>query len=122
MNGKSRLSFLPFAALAFGLSTLSSCESDIPEVDKQHVVIETTMEESDAEESFARILSMAVSKDAALRQFLKAEAEKQFDKDYDVFYPYVKDAVVEDGRHSGMCYSLILQKRSWEHWKTAFRC
>ena len=56
------------------------------------------MEESDAEESFARILSMAVSKDAALRQFLKAEAEKQFDKDYDVFYPYVKDAVVEDGR------------------------
>ncbi len=105
MNGKSRLSFLPFAALAFGLSTLSSCDSDFePDITKtsdlsgQNVTDVKTVGESEAQESFAKILSVAASKDAALRRFLKTEAEKQYDNDYDVFYPYVKDAVVEDGR------------------------
>ena len=105
MNRKSRLGFLPLAALAFGLSTLSSCDSDFePDITKtsdlsgQNVADVKTVGESEAQESFAKILSMAASKDAALRRFLKTEAEKQYDNDYDVFYPYVKDAVVEDGR------------------------
>lgn len=105
MKRKSRLGFLPLAALAFGLSTLSSCDSDFePDITKtsdlsgQNVTDVKTVGESEAQESFAKILSMAASKDAALRRFLKTEAEKQYDNDYDVFYPYVKDAVVEDGR------------------------
>lgn len=105
MKRKSRLSFLPLAALAFGLSTLSSCDSDFEsditktsDLSVQNVADVKTVGESEAQESFAKILSMAASKDAALRRFLKTEAEKQYDNDYDVFYPYVKDAVVEDGR------------------------
>ncbi len=105
MKRKSRLSFLPLAALAFGLSTLSSCDSDFEsditktsDLSGQNVADVKTVGESEAQESLAKILSMAASKDAALRRFLKTEAEKQYDNDYDVFYPYVKDAVVEDGR------------------------
>lgn len=47
---------------------------------------------------FASILSSAVSNEPEVRSFLKTEALKQFDNDYDVFYPYVKDNVVYDGR------------------------
>lgn len=49
-------------------------------------------------EYFAQVLSKAVMDNENLREFIKAEALKQFDKDYDVFYPFVKDQVVEDGR------------------------
>lgn len=48
---------------------------------------------------FSRILSNAVCNDTALRLFLKAEAEKQFDCDYDIFYPWTKDKLV-DGKRS----------------------
>lgn len=51
-----------------------------------------------AERNFAKILSVAATKDSSLRTFLKQEAQKQFDKDYDVFYPYVKDKVIEQGK------------------------
>lgn len=57
-----------------------------------------TLSESKAQETFARILSRAVAKEASLRKFLKEEALKQYDKDYDVFYPYVKDQVVANGK------------------------
>lgn len=49
-------------------------------------------------EYFAQVLSRAVVEDENLREFIKTEALKQFDKDYDVFYPFVKDQVVTDGR------------------------
>jgi hypothetical protein len=51
-----------------------------------------------AERQFAVILSKAVSKNGALRAFIKKEALKRFDKDYDVFYPYVKNIKVEDNQ------------------------
>lgn len=50
----------------------------------------------DPMESFAYILSKAVSNDQPLRAFLKNNALRQFDKDYDIFYPFVKDDVVRD--------------------------
>lgn len=40
------------------------------------------------------ILSRAVSSDENLRVFIKENALKQFDMDYDVFYPYVKNQIV----------------------------
>ena len=49
-----------------------------------------------AESQFAIILSKAVSKNEALRVFIKKEALKTFDKDYDVFYPYVKNLEVSE--------------------------
>lgn len=47
---------------------------------------------------FAVILSKAVTDSKELRAFIKEEALKEFDKDYDVFYPFVKDKSV-----SGSC-------------------
>ncbi len=48
-------------------------------------------------ELFSKILSKAVSNDSNLRSFLKDEAMNQFDKDYDVFYPLVKNKKLADG-------------------------
>lgn len=50
---------------------------------------------AEAQTRFAKILSKAVSGSVEVRCFLKDEALKQFDNDYDVFYPYVKDKVVQ---------------------------
>lgn len=51
-----------------------------------------------AQIKFAKILSKAVSANVDLRRFLKEEAMRQFDNDYDVFYPLVKDKIVTNGK------------------------
>lgn len=53
-----------------------------------------------AQIKFAKILSKAVSANVDLRRFLKEEAMRQFDNDYDVFYPLVKDKIVTNGKTS----------------------
>lgn len=45
---------------------------------------------------FAIILSEVVSENKDIRDFIYAEALQQFDNDYDVFYPYVKDKIIGD--------------------------
>lgn len=60
------------------------------------MVPEESTEES-AMGSFARILSKAVGGDESLRAFIKDAALKKFDKDYDVFYPFVKDEELTNG-------------------------
>lgn len=50
-------------------------------------------------EKFTAILSEAVCESESLRSFLKEEALKKFDKDYDVFYHYIKDKTI-DGTYS----------------------
>lgn len=47
------------------------------------------------EDKFALILSKALYDNINLRQFIRDEALKQFDKDYDVFYPWAKDKYVQ---------------------------
>lgn len=44
-----------------------------------------------AQKQFASILSKAVAENESLRSFLKSTALEEFDLDYDVFYPFVKD-------------------------------
>lgn len=63
--------------------------------------ISTTIEKNinslspeDAKAKFAQILSCAVSDNIDLRIFIHEEAMKQFDMDYDVFYPFVRDVKV----------------------------
>lgn len=56
-----------------------------------------TLDAETAKSEFAKILSKAVLDNEELRSFLKKEALKQFDKDYDVFYPYIKNAEVTQG-------------------------
>ena len=83
--------------LILGVLSLFSCiqnentffvnESDAAKVQELTV--------AEAQTRFAKILSKAVSGSVEVRCFLKDEALKQFDNDYDVFYPYVKDKVVQ---------------------------
>lgn len=83
------------------MCSLSACESDdnvSGVLDAKSNVSDLTISETDAQKSFAKILSIAVAKNEALRTFLKSEAEKQYDKDYDVFYPFVKDKTATDGK------------------------
>lgn len=46
---------------------------------------------------FAKSLAKAVAEDEGLRSFIKKEAIKQFDHDYDVFYQSVKNVIISDG-------------------------
>ena len=48
-------------------------------------------------EEFALILSKALYDNESLRDFVQKEALKQFDKDYDVFYPSVRERIVAGG-------------------------
>lgn len=90
--------------LVCAISTIAftSCDSDMVETVSNGAAtngpIEKKVSEVTAERSFAKILSVAAAKDASLRTFLKQEAQKEFDKDYDVFYPYVKDKLIEQGK------------------------
>lgn len=51
-----------------------------------------------AQAEFAKILSLALYEENSLRAFIKEEALKEFDNDYDVFYPFTKNTVVSRGR------------------------
>jgi hypothetical protein len=45
--------------------------------------------------AFAKTLAKAVQAEPALRNFIKAEATKQFDRDYDILFQAVKDTRIE---------------------------
>jgi hypothetical protein len=47
---------------------------------------------------FAKTLAAALEKEPALRTFIKEEALKMFDKDYDVFYQLVSGKKLDDGQ------------------------
>lgn len=68
---------------------------------KEEVLVEPVCEEFDlslAEELFSKALSCALYEHESLRDFIKSEALKEFDNDYDVFWPYVRNSVVEEGK------------------------
>lgn len=58
---------------------------------KDHVDL---MDYDEAQQQFAQILSSAVASNTELREYIKQQALQQFDNDYDVFYPFVKNEKV----------------------------
>lgn len=83
-----------------GLSAVS-CSSD--DIDMQGTSINKvaqadTLSKEQAMTEFSQVLSKAVTQNAEVRDFIKAQALKRFDNGYDVFYPLVKDLPLEDGR------------------------
>lgn len=48
--------------------------------------------------TFSQVLAKAVSANPELRSFIKAEAVKQFDKDYDILYQAAKDKKLQNGQ------------------------
>lgn len=57
-------------------------------------VVADKISSQEAQKKFAKVLSRAISDNSALRSFIKEESLKQFDNDYDVFYPFVKHKIV----------------------------
>lgn len=74
---------------------LSSCAKDVLEAEE--IVAdqqETELSESEKDSlkaQFASVLSTVVYENADVREFLKSEAVKQFDKNYDILYINIKD-------------------------------
>lgn len=56
------------------------------------------LDKTESQKEFAQLLSKAIFEHQALRALIKEEALKQFDKDYDVFYPLIKNKEVENGK------------------------
>lgn len=78
---------------AIVMLNVCSCTKDVENPMRQ----EDCVSESSSLSQFALILSKATAENPSLRAFIKSEALKQFDNDYDVFYPYVKSKEVENG-------------------------
>ncbi len=79
----------------FIISGLASCSK--PDMVNFHeAAIVDVIDEPTAFKNFSIALSKAVATHEEIREFLKNEALKCFDNDYDVFYPYIKDQAVAD--------------------------
>lgn len=75
--------------------SMSSCNSETELDDIQPIPqLSKVMDENTAITRFAEILSRATYEREDVRQFLKDEALKQFDKNYDVLYINVKDTQI----------------------------
>lgn len=88
----------------FICASLFSCNNEIDEVSpagngSQNGGIHVEkIDAGKAQQEFAQILSKAVYNNTEVREFLKSEAIKQFDNDYDVFYPFIKDKTVAEDK------------------------
>lgn len=56
------------------------------------------IDEDTALRNFSIALSKAICSEQPIREFIKKEALKQVDNDYDVFYPFVKNSQVDGSR------------------------
>ena len=90
---KTTFKLICFALVAMGI--MGCAKSELNEAKSSEI---TTMDAESAKREFAKILSKAVSNEESLRIFIKNAAEKRFDLDYDVFYPFVKNQEVTNGR------------------------
>lgn len=80
-----------FLALAM---TIVSCSQEENFSNFENTKTNVVLSTEEAQVAFAQILSKAIYESIDLRSFLKKEALIQFDNDYDVFYPFVKDKIV----------------------------
>lgn len=80
------------ACLLFVLTACTKDELNVSTDNLSPVAIENP------QQTFAEILSKAVYENEDMRRFLQEEAVAEFDNDYDVFYPFVKDKEVSSGK------------------------
>lgn len=67
-----------------------------PDGSQSKTIVQAPLDQVTAQKKFAKALSKAVSNSLDVRKFLKTEAVAQFDNDYDIFYPLVKNKIVYD--------------------------
>lgn len=85
-----------FASMFFMLACTQ--EESLRPADENVTSQTSELTTAEAQVRFAKLLSQAASGSVEVRRFLKTEATKQFDNDYDVFYPLVKNKIVADGK------------------------
>lgn len=81
--------------MAFGISMLFACKKSSPVSEIPQVPVRLSAKDSTTisfKEKFSGALARAVAAEPALRKFIKEEALKQFDNDFDVFFLKVADA------------------------------
>ena len=69
-----------------------------PDESQSKTIVQAPLDQVTAQKKFAKALSKAVSNSLEVRKFLKTEAMAQFDNDYDIFYPLVKNKIVCDNQ------------------------
>lgn len=93
---KKMRTYFNLLAIAAIILLFVSCSKELDESYDVESSVLDKKEESMVD--FSKILSRAVYNEEDLRAFLKKEAQKEFDKDHDVFYPWTKNAIIKDGR------------------------
>ena len=78
-------------------SLILSCTNDISDIEK------TEFEKSNllgitSYEEFSDILSSAIENNLEIREFIKNEALKKINNDYDVFYPIIKNVKISNDK------------------------
>lgn len=91
---KSIKKSLLFVLLLFG----AACSKESESIVSSSNLISNTESLGVYEKHFSEILSKAIYDSEPMRSFIKNEAIKQFDNDFDVLYGMVKDKVVVEGR------------------------
>jgi hypothetical protein len=95
---KTIFSFLLFSliSLIFVACSNDDVVNDSPTAEghSEPEVILTDDEKAELKEDFAKVLSLVVYENQLVRGFLKNEAVKCFDKNYDILYLNVKDSLI----------------------------
>lgn len=82
--------------ILLGFLLFSACDKmSVDTVDNTEDI--STKDQAECLKSFAMIMSKALYNEPELRAFVREEALQRRDLDYDVFYPWVKDAEIRDG-------------------------
>ena len=103
---KTTLFTLPIVVIFSLLCTISSCSKE------DYVLTDSGTCELSTKEQFAELLSAATTNSEELRCFIKKEALRQYDKDYDVFYPFVKDRIVYEEKTFRDCLLDYVDEKS----------
>lgn len=88
----------------FCIAAFCACTDQVNEFPSQpdgaqsKTIVQAPLDQVTAQKKFAKALSKAVSNSLEVRKFLKTEAMAQFDNDYDIFYPLVKNKIVCDNQ------------------------
>lgn len=100
---KTKILFVAMTALL-----IVACAKE-PQFSQEQASYVKVIDEDTALRNFSVALSKAVCSEQSVREFLKREALKQVDNDYDVFYPFVKNLQVDGSRTFGDVISQYLE-------------
>lgn len=103
---KTTLFTLSIVVIISLLCSISSCSKE------DYELTDCSTSELSTKEQFAELLSAAITNSEELRFFIKKEALRQYDKDYDVFYPFVRDRIVYEGKTFRDCLLDYVEEKS----------